>query len=635
MNIENLPDGFKLALAKDEVYTYDRRNKKWMLGKKDAPKDRISMLEFIVKQLEEPEAERVEDVEVDVKGKTVKKDDPAEVVKNTKSLPRITSIPDKPEGEAGAKPADILEEKKKLIKEIRQELDQRDAIKSEDKPTNIGPTSKRIPINVKIANVAEIAKAIVEAMSGQGGVRGTVYGGGTFSTSPRGPAGRRPDDVLKSNRPMPKDFEPKFGGRQSLDKLADLSEGEKELLQRRGVAPSSDRDFSYRKDGKPLSKQEILEELDQSYNESPLKKNFKSRLREKLPYARFFTNALEDPEDIAKGNAPRQQVSGAIKSFKQTKLYDKVSQSGPFKKMMDTKEALTRPGTVYGDVRAKGSETAEKIKSFFRPKTTASVVQNGAEAGIKSRGAKAAAEMVEGTGLLAAKEVGAKTATREAEKLAIKQAEKAAAKGVGKSIFKKIPGVSLLAGLAFGAGRLMKGDLLGAAGEVASGAASTVLPGYGTLASAGIDAALAARDMSSQGDAEKVSVNAKGNVFNKIQMFKDGGVVDSPTAFTHSGGTGIMGEAGPEAIVPLQRTADGKLGIEQVSKTPISSQTQQLKEADTELKKKSNQTQQSETPTIINNNVTTNNMKGGDGGGMSRSQTAAPRGSLATNYFAY
>ena len=43
--------------------------------------------------------------------------------------------------------------------------------------------------------------------------------------------------------------------------------------------------------------------------------------------------------------------------------------------------------------------------------------------------------------------------------------------------------------------------------------------------------------------------------------FADGGVVTRPTVFGMAGGTGLMGEAGPEAILPLRRGADGKLGV--------------------------------------------------------------------------
>ncbi len=56
--------------------------------------------------------------------------------------------------------------------------------------------------------------------------------------------------------------------------------------------------------------------------------------------------------------------------------------------------------------------------------------------------------------------------------------------------------------------------------------------------------------------------NANGNVFanGRIQAFAAGGVVSSPTLFPMRGGTGLMGEAGPEAIMPLTRVG-GKLGV--------------------------------------------------------------------------
>jgi phage-related minor tail protein len=40
-----------------------------------------------------------------------------------------------------------------------------------------------------------------------------------------------------------------------------------------------------------------------------------------------------------------------------------------------------------------------------------------------------------------------------------------------------------------------------------------------------------------------------------------GGVVTRPTVVAMAGGMGLMGEAGPEAVMPLKRGADGKLGV--------------------------------------------------------------------------
>jgi len=61
------------------------------------------------------------------------------------------------------------------------------------------------------------------------------------------------------------------------------------------------------------------------------------------------------------------------------------------------------------------------------------------------------------------------------------------------------------------------------------------------------------------------SVNANGNVFsagNKISKFAYGGIVSRPTIFPMRNGAGLMGEAGPEAIMPLKRGANGKLGVQ-------------------------------------------------------------------------
>lgn len=46
-----------------------------------------------------------------------------------------------------------------------------------------------------------------------------------------------------------------------------------------------------------------------------------------------------------------------------------------------------------------------------------------------------------------------------------------------------------------------------------------------------------------------------------VMGFAAGGVVNSPTLFPMARGAGLMGEAGPEAVLPLKRGADGKLGV--------------------------------------------------------------------------
>lgn len=61
--------------------------------------------------------------------------------------------------------------------------------------------------------------------------------------------------------------------------------------------------------------------------------------------------------------------------------------------------------------------------------------------------------------------------------------------------------------------------------------------------------------------------NALGGVYDNVSRFAKGGsftnsIVDSPTLFKFAKGTGMMGEAGPEAIMPLKRGSDGSLGVQ-------------------------------------------------------------------------
>lgn len=83
-------------------------------------------------------------------------------------------------------------------------------------------------------------------------------------------------------------------------------------------------------------------------------------------------------------------------------------------------------------------------------------------------------------------------------------------------------------------------------------AINPVMKQAGSLLSDGINAAVSG-----------VMPFAQGAPFaqGRVMPFAKGGVVSSPTTFGMRGGTGLMGEAGPEAIMPLARGADGRLGV--------------------------------------------------------------------------
>ena len=72
----------------------------------------------------------------------------------------------------------------------------------------------------------------------------------------------------------------------------------------------------------------------------------------------------------------------------------------------------------------------------------------------------------------------------------------------------------------------------------------------------------------------KLGYNANGAVFTggqKLNYYANGGVFDRPTLFGGNG-LGVMGEAGPEAVMPLKRDAKGRLGVAGGSATTITNQ---------------------------------------------------------------
>ncbi len=108
------------------------------------------------------------------------------------------------------------------------------------------------------------------------------------------------------------------------------------------------------------------------------------------------------------------------------------------------------------------------------------------------------------------------------------------------------------------------GSLVGAAASYFGGSAA----GGGNGLAAGSAGATSSNLGASQAGYSGTYFQADGGAWaNGAQMFADGGaftnsIVSKPTAFGMANGkTGVMGEAGEEAIMPLARTSSGKLGV--------------------------------------------------------------------------
>lgn len=98
-------------------------------------------------------------------------------------------------------------------------------------------------------------------------------------------------------------------------------------------------------------------------------------------------------------------------------------------------------------------------------------------------------------------------------------------------------------------GRDMTGRVLNAALQPVQQAVGN---GIGGLVASGVGSLLGGMSMFADGAAFSAG---------RVRAFAGGGVVEGPTLFPMRGGTGLMGEAGPEAILPLTRGSDGRLGV--------------------------------------------------------------------------
>lgn len=108
------------------------------------------------------------------------------------------------------------------------------------------------------------------------------------------------------------------------------------------------------------------------------------------------------------------------------------------------------------------------------------------------------------------------------------------------------------------AGRQLDGVL----GQLGTRLASAVTRAALKPVSAGI-AGLVKDALDSGSETEAPTAMARGGVVTRgmVMPFAQGGVVSAPTYFPLARGLGLMGEAGAEAIMPLSRGPDGRLGV--------------------------------------------------------------------------
>lgn len=429
------------------------------------------------------------------------------------------------------------------------------------------------------------------AVSGKDTTTGTAISKGFLKTQLEGAksvfTGKPGDlryDLFTSDKKKRAEARDRMGVAQEAEKLTDLTEDQKKLLAKRGIAPASEKDISYRRDGKPVSKDTINQELQKDYDE---KKSASVILPSDKPTTEAVAAGIEStpsqPTSELQEDAAGMSESPVVDAIQEnTKKLDEISDTFKeanelFSAIKDTIEKIAQslessggsdgpggggpvididlpsrrnrggniPNAADGSKKSRSERARSQprdAKGRFVRKTPAvspgrtpgrgrgmlgalalgagaigmgSMIAGNDNDGGENLAGNNATNMAANTAMTAAElapapgnatKAAEKGVTKAGEKGAVKAGEKVAAKGVGKvgakavgkSLLKKIPGVGLVAGGVFAAQRAMAGDWTGAGLELASGAAGTI-PGVGTAASVGLDAALAARDMGALG----------------------------------------------------------------------------------------------------------------------------------------
>ena len=202
------------------------------------------------------------------------------------------------------------------------------------------------------------------------------------------------------------------------------------------------------------------------------------------------------------------KISQAVDLQTSTMIRIAKSKKNLDQKNLDRQEALNEEAELEEQSSSSGNAQVKDTTSSSRPGAGG---EGGGGVVGKVLGGSALANFVAGKGIkkiagaavsgvskkvteaALRKTLGKEAAEGVAKNLGSEVAEKGLAKGAAKVIGKKIPLIGLGLSAFFAAERAAKGDMLGAALELASGASSTI-PGLGTAASVAIDAALIGRD---------------------------------------------------------------------------------------------------------------------------------------------
>jgi hypothetical protein len=279
-------------------------------------------------------------------------------------------------------------------------------------------------------------------------------------------------------------------------------------------------------------------------------KKSKSQMNATASVASAGASGISSASLVTKGD---EAVVGSVENLTKvvTSLVDAVKAQTTAQKQISDKEAAkadTLANRALAREEEKALEGAADNSGFITPSGGIQLGGNAAQGGMGGGagggpglglGGKVAANAIakRGVGRMATR-YGAKVAGKQGAKMGSKVAGKLGLKALG-IVGKKIPLLGLGLGGLFAAGRAMRGDWAGAGMELASGAASTV-PGFGTAASLGIDAALMAKDAASGMARGGLVTGGKKSVVDDVPIRADEGEVVMSNSAGNAWGRGTL-----------------------------------------------------------------------------------------------
>jgi len=286
------------------------------------------------------------------------------------------------------------------------------------------------------------------------------------------------------------------------------------------------------------------------------------------------------------------------------------------------KTAVVAMAKLLGSGLLKAGGVIKDVLAAAKDKIFAKSAEKAASVATKE-GVKAAEKVAVAEGVTAAEKVAVKEGVKVAEKAAVGVGEKLAAKAAAKTVARNIPGVGLLAGIGFGASRLMKGDWKGAALEVASGVAGG--SGIGIAAGVAGSAALYAYDKNNQDQAAPIvdKMNKTGILTEseaKVLRIADIEIPD---------GVEIVSDSSEKA--KSQLSSEKPTNVSKVEPAPTSKIAQKMSQVEVsdDEKDEIDKMKENSAPTVINN-ITNNNSSSGSSGNANQGSRIYARNAEST-----